>query len=196
MNRTSAPTRRRPAVILALLLVGATGLGVAAALLLPGAGTTAADGVLPSDRRVSVHDVDLPAVGRLDPALLDAVQRAADAAAQEGVEFHVTSGWRSVALQAELFRDAVRDYGSEEEAARWAATPETSAHVTGDALDLGDFDATYWLSLHGAAYGLCQIYANESWHFELRPDAVTEGCPPQYPDPTHDPRMRAASLEP
>ena len=46
-----------------------------------------------------------------------------------------------------------------------------------------------WLSEHGAAYGLCQIYRNEPWHFELRPRAIESGCPPMYPDPTHDPRM-------
>ena len=40
------------------------------------------------------------------------------------------------------------------------------------------------------AYGLCQIYGNEPWHFELRPDAVDHGCPPTYADPTHDPRMQ------
>jgi len=60
-----------------------------------------------------------------------------------------------------------------------------------DAIDIGPFDATYWLSLHGAAYGLCQIYANETWHFELRPEVVTEGCPEPYLDPTYDPRLRA-----
>jgi hypothetical protein len=47
-----------------------------------------------------------------------------------------------------------------------------------------------WLSEHGAHYGLCQIYRNESWHYELRPEATVRGCPPMYADPTHDPRMR------
>jgi D-alanyl-D-alanine carboxypeptidase len=46
-----------------------------------------------------------------------------------------------------------------------------------------------WLSEHGAAYGLCQIYRNEPWHFELRPEAIESGCPRMFPDPTHDPRM-------
>ena len=40
------------------------------------------------------------------------------------------------------------------------------------------------------AYGLCQIYDNESWHYELRPEAIDRGCPPMYADPTHDPRMQ------
>ncbi len=70
------------------------------------------------------------------------------------------------------------------------ATPTTSAHVSGDAVDIGPFDATAWLSEHGAKYGLCQIYRNESWHYELRPKAIDHGCPPMYADPTHDPRMQ------
>jgi hypothetical protein len=62
--------------------------------------------------------------------------------------------------------------------------------VSGDAVDVGPSDATAWLSEHGAAYGLCRIYGNEPWHFELRPEAVDQGCPPAYPDPTHDPRLQ------
>jgi hypothetical protein len=70
------------------------------------------------------------------------------------------------------------------------ATAETSAHVSGDAVDIGPFDAAAWLSEHGAEYGLCQIYSNEPWHYELRPEAIDQGCPPMYSDPTHDPRMQ------
>ena len=53
----------------------------------------------------------------------------------------------------------------------------------------GPPDATAWLSEHGAEYGLCQIYSNEPWHYELRPEAIDQGCPPMYADPTNDPRM-------
>jgi hypothetical protein len=70
------------------------------------------------------------------------------------------------------------------------ATPSTSAHVSGDAIDIGPPGAAAWLSEHGAGYGLCQIYSNEPWHYELRPDAGDHGCPPMYADPTHDPRMQ------
>ena len=45
--------------------------------------------------------------------------------------------------------------------------PAESSHVTGDAVDVGPTDADSWLSQHGSEYGLCQIYANEPWHFEL-----------------------------
>jgi hypothetical protein len=69
------------------------------------------------------------------------------------------------------------------------ASPDTSAHVRGQAVDIGPSDAKAWLSEHGAEYGLCQIYRNEPWHYELRPEAVHAGCPPMYADPTHDPRM-------
>ena len=46
-----------------------------------------------------------------------------------------------------------------------------SAGVVRRALDdvpLG-FAATAWLARRGAGYGLCQVYRNELWHFELRP---------------------------
>ena len=125
----------------------------------------------------------------LDRDLVAALRRAAADAAQEGVAFKVKSGRRSPEQQERLFREAVAEYGSEEEAARWVATPETSSHVSGDAVDLGPSQATAWLAEHGAAYGLCQIYENEPWHYELRPEAAGQGCPPMYPDPTHDPRM-------
>jgi hypothetical protein len=70
------------------------------------------------------------------------------------------------------------------------ATAETSAHVSGQAVDIGRSDATAWLSEHGAQYGLCRIYANEPWHYELHLEAVDRGCPGMYADPAHDPRMR------
>ena len=139
---------------------------------------------------VSVFDDETPAVANLDPELLAALRRAATDAADDGVGFFVNGGWRSPMYQEQLLRQAVSKYGSEREAARWVATPATSAHVSGDAVDIGPAAARAWLSEHGAAYGLCQIYRNEPWHYELRPEAVDDGCPPMYADPTHDPRMR------
>ena len=138
----------------------------------------------------TVFDDEVPAVANLDPDLLAALRRAADAAAQDGVRLVVNSGWRPPEHQERLRREAVSKYGSEEEAARWVATAETSPHVSGDAVDVGPSDAAAWLSGHGAAHGLCQIYGNEPWHYELRPEAADHGCPPMYPDPTHDPRMQ------
>ena len=68
------------------------------------------------------------------------------------------------------------------------ATPETSEHVSGDAVDVGPSDAAAWLSEQGDDYGLCQIYGNEPWHYELRPEAVDRGCPPTYADASHGPQ--------
>jgi D-alanyl-D-alanine carboxypeptidase len=147
-----------------------------------------ADGAVPG--RATVFDDEVPGVARLHPALLAALRHAATDAAADGVEFVVDSGWRSPAYQEELLHDAISKYGSEREAARWVATAETSAHVSGDAVDIGPSDATAWLSEHGGEYGLCQIYGNEPWHYELRAEATNRGCPPMYADPTDDPRMQ------
>ncbi|WP_322936757.1 M15 family metallopeptidase [Nocardioides bizhenqiangii] len=200
-----AGTRRtRATVLAALVVVGTTLIGVLGWQSTTSSFSTAtspvdffrgehsgalgeADGVVPDG--VTVFD-DVPAVGNLEPALLGALRRAATDAADDGVELYVNSGWRSPAYQEHLLEEAVAEYGSEEEAARWVAGPETSAHVSGDAVDIGPADATAWLSEHGADYGLCQIYGNEPWHYELRPDAALEGCPPMYADPSQDPRMQ------
>lgn len=147
-----------------------------------------ADGAVPDG--VTVFDDEFPAVANLDPDLLGALREAATDAADEGIEFYVNSGWRSPQYQNQLLREAVSEYGSEEKAARWVATPDTSLHVSGNAVDIGPSDAMAWLSEHGAEYGLCQIYSNEPWHYELRPEATDRGCPPRYADPTQDPRMQ------
>jgi zinc D-Ala-D-Ala carboxypeptidase len=147
-----------------------------------------ADGAIPDG--TTVFDDEIPSVGNLDPSLLKALRRAATDAAKDGVKFFVTSGWRSPQYQEQLLREAISKYGSEKEAGRWVSTPNTSAHVSGDAVDIGPSGATAWLSKHGAKYGLCQIYQNEPWHYELRPIAIDDGCPPMYADPTHDPRMQ------
>lgn len=148
---------------------------------------TEADGLLPAG--TTVFDDQHPGVVNLDAELLHALRRAAEDAADNGIQFFVNSGWRSPEYQELLLRDAVTKYGSEAEAARWVATPQRSFHVAGQAVDIGPSEARAWLSEHGARYGLCQIYDNEPWHYELRPQAVECGCPPRYADPTHDPRM-------
>ncbi len=187
-NPARLTTRRSPDVLLAVpvLVVLAVITVVLGHQVLASWSSTA--GAVPD--RVTVFDDGLPALANLDPALLDALREAADDAADDGVAFHLTSGWRSRAHQERRLRDAVAEYGSEQEAARWVATADPSPHVSGDAADIGPAEATAWLSEHGSGYGLCQIYGNEPWHFELRPEALDHGCPPTYVDPTHDPLMQ------
>ena len=158
----------------------------------PQGGTTGrlgvAGGRLPDG--VTVFDDSYPAVAGLDPALLRALHSAATDAEGDGVTVQLNSGWRSPAYQEQLLERAVSTYGSRAEAARWVATPASSPHVSGDAVDVRGSRARTWLAEHGAGYGLCQVFANEPWHFELRPEAVERGCPARYADPTHDPRMQ------
>jgi zinc D-Ala-D-Ala carboxypeptidase len=207
-----ATTRRIPRILVAGLLVVIAAIAAALGHQLPASSSStagspvdapraehrglrsehrgplgAADGAVPDG--ATVFDDEIPGVANLDPDLLGALHQAAADAADEGIELVVDSGWRSPEYQEHLLREAISKYGSEEEAARWVAAPSTSAHVSGDAVDLGPSDATAWLSERGAEYGLCQIYGNEPWHYELRPEAIDRGCPPKYADPTHDPRM-------
>ncbi|MDQ0894048.1 M15 family metallopeptidase [Agromyces ramosus] len=172
-------------VLVGLHALGARGLSGDA---LPGAlqGQDSAafgvdDGYIEEGESVSPFADELPAIARLEPGLRAAMQDAARAAIAEDVEFVVTNGWRSAAYQKVLLDAAIAEYGSEEEARRFVSTPETSKHVTGEAVDIGRTDANSWLSQHGSDYGLCQTYANEMWHFEL---ATTPGgeCPAQLSD--------------
>ena len=148
---------------------------------------TEADGVVPDG--VTAFDDEYPGVANLDADLLQAVRQAATAAADDGVELYVNSGWRSTEYQDQLLREAVAEHGSAQAAARWVATPDTSPHISGAAIDIGHADGRAWLSEHGDEYGLCQIYLNEPWHYELRPEAVEGGCPAMFADTSHDPRM-------
>jgi zinc D-Ala-D-Ala carboxypeptidase len=185
--------RRRAAVlVLAAALLACAATYVMVAQHSPSGGAEAQplgeigidDGYLESGDSLSPFADDLPALANLDPALREAMQAAADAAIADGVDFVLTSGWRSERYQQALFDEAVRDYGSPEEASRHVSPAASSAHVTGEAVDIGFTDANSWLSQHGADYGLCQMYANEMWHFEL---ATVPGgeCPPQLPDASH-----------
>lgn len=141
----------------------------------------AGDGSLGDGQILTPFDVQNPAIGRLDPALLAAVQAAATAAAADGITMTVTSGWRSPEFQERLLDDAVATYGSFAAARQYVQTPGGSRHVLGQAVDIGGAGADQWLIANGARFGLCRIYANELWHFELAADAAGT-CPALLPD--------------
>ncbi|MCV7154067.1 M15 family metallopeptidase [Mycolicibacterium pyrenivorans] len=138
-------------------------------------------GWLADGTMLSPFDVANPILSQLDPTLLAAAQDAARAAEAQGIALWVTSGWRSKGFQQRLFDDAVVAYGSVEKAAEFVATPEVSKHVMGQAIDIGPAEADRWLIANGRQFGLCQIYANEIWHFELVADA-NGNCPPLRPN--------------
>lgn len=179
-----AVVRRR--LLAAALVVAVTAAGVVAAgdpggpTPRPTAGIGRADGFVPVGGSLSPF-ASVPAIDRLDPALRAAVRRAARAARADGIELRVASGWRSAAYQRALFDEALRRY--RDRAAAWALVkpPAESSHVTGEAVDVAPTDAADWVIQHGSAYGLCQVYANELWHFE-RVVAPGGTCPATRPD--------------
>jgi zinc D-Ala-D-Ala carboxypeptidase len=145
------------------------------------AATDTYGGWIPDGRTLSPFDVSNPALAQLDPSLLKAVQDATRAAAAQGVDLRITSGWRSKGFQQRLFDDAVGKYGSADIARQFVASPDVSKHVVGQAVDVAPADADNWLIRNGAQFGLCQIYANELWHFELAVDHQGN-CPQLRPN--------------
>ena len=160
--------------IIGLAVIGVAVVGVTA-------GGIAAGAAQADTQALSPFDVANPAIGNLEPRLLAAVQQAATAAAADGVTMTITSGWRSPEFQQQLLDAAVVTYGSLPAARQYVQTPQLSRHVTGEAVDIGGFAADDWLIANGARFGLCRIYANELWHFELAADAAGN-CPPLRPD--------------
>jgi D-alanyl-D-alanine carboxypeptidase len=151
--------------------------GEADALTIGSAGVDTWNGWLPEGRTFSPFDTVSQPVTRLDPLLLRAIQDATRAAAASGVNITLTSGWRSKGFQQRLFVDAVRQYGSVDVAQQFVASPDGSKHVLGEAVDVAGVGASDWLIRNGAQFGLCQIYANENWHFEIAVDDNGR-CPP------------------
>nr|WP_245551660.1 M15 family metallopeptidase [Gordonia hirsuta] len=98
-----------------------------------------------------------------------------------GVPMHITSGKRSRAQQAALWRQGLATYGDPAVARRWVLPPGESTHETGEAIDVGPRAGAAWLQRHGARYGLCRPFDNEWWHFE-RLTVPGLPCPPRVAD--------------
>ena len=173
----------------AAVVLGAAGLSAPAPRILLADNTVsgdppalaAGDGSLADGQILTPFDVQNPAVGRLDPQLLASIQQAATAASADGITMTITSGWRSPEFQQRLLDTAIAQYGSLAAAREYVQTPEASKHVIGEAVDVGGVGADQWLIANGARFGLCRIYANELWHFELATDAAGN-CPPLLPN--------------
>ena len=92
---------------------------------------------------------------RPDVAL--AFDRMERAAREDGVTLLISSGYRSDAEQAELFRLNPDP--------KWVAPPGTSLHRNGTELDLGPPSAYPWLAQHAARFHFIQRYPHERWHY-------------------------------
>jgi zinc D-Ala-D-Ala carboxypeptidase len=107
-----------------------------------------------------------PNPGGFTSAMQRRVAQAIAAARAAGLDMVINSGWRSPQEQQSLLNEAIKKYGSRAAAVQWVLPPEDSEHVRGLAVDIGPAPAASWLEAHGAAFGLCRRYENESWHFE------------------------------
>ncbi|MGO1050582.1 M15 family metallopeptidase [Crossiella sp. CA198] len=114
---------------------------------------------------------------RLQPKMRDAFQQARCAAKQDGVEILVKSAKRTAAEQRRLYRQEIKNRGSEAEARKWVLPPEESAHVKGTAVDVKPQSGAKWLEQNGNQWGLCRTIDREWWHFEYDQDWVGKRCP-------------------
>ena len=80
----------------------------------------------------------------------------------------ITSGYRSPERQAQLWANALKEYGDPEIADNWVARPGKSNHGKGIAADLGFANAAAreWAHANAAKFGLVFPMSWEPWHIE------------------------------
>lgn len=88
--------------------------------------------------------------------------------AASGGRITITSGFRSVERQEQLWQAALAKYGDPEIADNWVARPGKSNHNHGIAADLGFADAAarQWAHANAARFGLHFPMSWEPWHIE------------------------------
>ena len=122
--------------------------------------TTPVDAVLGFPARGSGGGYDGPLAYRMGkpmrPDVAEAFDRMAAAARRDGHALSITSGFRSDAEQARLFRANPNP--------KWVAPPGTSLHRYGTELDLGPPAAYAWLASNARRFGFIQRYRWEDWH--------------------------------
>lgn len=120
----------------------------------------------------------------LDKQLVYRFKAAQAAAVKDGQKIYIVSGFRSLSRQETLYKQAIRKYGSADEASKWVAPPLISHHPWGVAIDVNypnEPVGAGWLEVHGYKFGLCRVFDNEWWHFE---PVIAPGwkCPALVPD--------------
>ena len=122
----------------------------------------------------------------------EAHRKMVEAARADGIAYPLllpTSGYRPASKRRmQAWKDAIKRYGSVEEARKWVAPPSTSPHRTGRAIDLwmGSSNdssnvskqkrtkAYLWLKNNAQRFGFYN-YWREPWHWEYNPTAAQEG---------------------
>lgn len=101
------------------------------------------------------------------PEAQEAFDKMQSAAAEEGLNIYISSGFRSYDYQAGLYQRYV-DRDGQAEADRYSARPGHSEHQTGLAFDLNSIDISFadtdegkWVSEHCAEYGFIIRYPSD-----------------------------------
>jgi zinc D-Ala-D-Ala carboxypeptidase len=133
--------------------------------------------------------VSLPSGESLRHDAAKAFKRMSAAARAEGIGLWVSSGYRSVREQRQLYARYRKGLGPR------AARPGRSNHQRGIAVDVvvGDEDSpTYrWLAANACRHGFLRTVPSEPWHWEYRPrltrspaedsDCLGQPLPPKEP---------------
>jgi hypothetical protein len=115
------------------------------------------------------------------PDVAVAFDRMQAAARRDGVTLLITSGYRSDAEQAELYKRHPDP--------KWVAPPGRSLHRYGTELDLGPAAAYGWLRRNAGRFHFIQRYEWEAWHFGY-------GLNPRSAPPVADGRSAVPSFVP
>ena len=135
------------------------------------------DGILIANKTYALPADYAPGV---DPDAQAAFDKMQSAAAAEGLNIYISSGYRSYDYQAGLY-ERYEERSGKAEADRYSARPGHSEHQTGLAFDLNTIDITFadtaeydWLKVHCAEYGFIIRYPEngesvtgymyEPWH--------------------------------
>jgi hypothetical protein len=124
---------------------------------------------------------------KLNPEYAARVAQMLSAADQELGQgsLKITSAYRSPDLQAKLYADAVKKYGSPEAARKWVAPPGKSKHNAGLAVDFAaagggllrdpNSREAKWIKANAGRFGLDVPMSWEPWQVELPRNGVTSG---------------------
>ncbi len=140
-------------------------------------GITYIDGILIANKTYPLPSDYNPGA---DSAAMSAFEEMREAAAQDGLNIYISSGYRSYEYQSGLYERYARNYGKEE-ADRFSARPGHSEHQTGLAFDLNSINDSFteteeceWVALHAHEYGFIVRYPEgkeditgykyEPWH--------------------------------
>jgi len=112
-------------------------------------------------RKIKITVVDVDGVV-VEQKTARAFATMAEAAAGDGLELELTSGFRTNERQAELYDEYLHADGA------LAAKPGYSNHQSGRALDINvwNWSVYEWLDSHAATYGFKRTVPSEPWHWE------------------------------